>query len=133
MMRVGAAVLLALFLAGCANVEGPCPPGGKQMVVAELLYGRNVGGKLGVGEAAFRRYVDEELTPRFPDGLTVLEATGQWRDGDLVVKEPSKVVLVALADEPGIHAKLTDAREAYKRRFNQQSVGLLLRRACVSF
>ena len=47
------------------------------MRTAQLFFGQNIGGERGVSEADFRKFVDEELTPRFPSGLTVLEGGGQ--------------------------------------------------------
>ena len=70
----------------------------KPSEVAELMFGRNIGNRLGVSEAAWARFVAREMTPRFPDGLTVVDATGQWRDTDTgkVVREPSKRVEIVL-------------------------------------
>ena len=104
------------------------------MLTAELLFGRKIGDRLGVSEAAFRRFIDEEVTPRFPDGLTVLNASGQYRDADSrLIREPSKLLLIALKDEPEGRARLAAVAQAYKTRFQQQSVGTILRPACVSF
>lgn len=133
MRRVTVTLGLALALSACAGQVPHCPAGAERMQVAELLFGHNIGDKLGVSEADFRRFVDEELTPRFPDGLTIVNASGQWREGDRIVREPSKVVLIAIPDAPDVRAKLDAARDAYKRRFKQQAVGLILRSSCVSF
>lgn len=130
------APFLVALMAGCAGwPEADCPYGGRRTLVAEMLFGRNVGDRVGVSDVQFRRFVDEELTPRFPDGLTVVDATGQYRDAasDHIVREPSKVVLIALPEAPDARARLDAAAEAYKRRFRQQSVGVIVRQACVSF
>ena len=50
------------------------------MIEVELLFGRNIGGKLGVSEAQRRAFLAREVSPRFPDGLTVFDTAGQWRD-----------------------------------------------------
>lgn len=131
--RTSAVLASLIVLAGCASGVGSCPPGAKSMLVAEMLFGRNVGDKVGVSEAAFRRFVDEDLTPRFPDGLTVLDAQGQYGSSGGIVKEPSKVVVIALDDTPEAEKRLNDAAEAYKRRFRQESVGIVRKRSCVSF
>ncbi|WP_186416699.1 DUF3574 domain-containing protein [Bosea sp. CS1GBMeth4] len=136
MIRFGFALALASSLAGCAGLARPvCGPGQQAMLSAELLFGRKIGDRVGVGEYAFRRFVDEEVTPRFPDGLTVLDAGGQYRDRDrdLLIREPSKLVLIATPDEPASRDRLAAVIDAYKRRFSQQSVGLILKPACVSF
>ena len=55
-----------------------------------LMFGRNIGGELGVTE--WSDFVASEITPRFPAGLTVDDALGQWRDAATgkAIKEPSK-------------------------------------------
>lgn len=105
------------------------------MLSAELLFGRKIGDHVGVSEAAFRRFVDQEVTPRFPDGLTILDASGQYHDRrrDRLIREPSKLVLIATSDEIANREKLAGIVDAYKRSFDQQSVGLILKPACASF
>lgn len=133
---LAAIILAAIILAGCASLPPQtCRPGQEAMLTAELLFGRKIGERLGVSETAFRRFVDEEVTPRFPDGLTVLEASGQYRDtaSGALIREPSKLLLIALKDEQEGRARLAAVAQAYKTRFQQQSVGTILRPACVSF
>lgn len=136
MIRLGFALLIASALAGCAGLAPQaCIPGQQPMLSAELLFGRKVGDRIGVSEAAFRRFVDEDVTPRFPDGLTILDASGQYRDRErgMLIREPSKLVLITTPDEAGNRDKLVAIAEAYKRGFSQQSVGLILKPACASF
>jgi hypothetical protein len=129
-----ALLLLPLLLSGCATAPMLACHGTQQpRVTAELLFGRNIGERLGVTEAAWAGFLATEVTPRFPDGLTVFDAAGQWRDGDRVVREPSKVVLIALKDPAVEQPRIDAVVEAYKRRFRQQSVGVVMRPACVSF
>ncbi|CAN5374545.1 hypothetical protein BH10PLA1_BH10PLA1_03950 [soil metagenome] len=66
---------------------------------------------------------DEVITPRFPNGLTVLEGNGQWqmRDGSLA-KEKSRIVIVVHPGTTGQQRKLDEIREAYKKRFSQEAV-----------
>ncbi len=103
--------------------------------IAELLFGRDIGHSLGVSESAFARFVAREITPRFPDGLTISDATGQWRDrgSDAITREPAKRVEIVLPGAADDESKLDAIVAAYKRRFHQQSVAVILRPACVSF
>lgn len=128
-------LVLALGLAGCATAVAPaCPPGGRERLVAELLFGRNVGGRIGVTETAFRRFVDAEVTPRFPGGMTITDSRGQYRHADgRLVREPGKVVMIVLDDETRDLPRLAEVAAAYRRRFAQESVGIMTRRACVAF
>jgi hypothetical protein len=126
-----------LIVGGCATAPAAltCAAGQQVMLLAELLFGRNVGDRMGVSERSFAAFVDEEVTPRFPGGLTILDAKGQYRDmaRGAIVREPSKVIVIAVKDEEQTRQSLAAIAEAYKRRFDQQSVGMILRPACVSF
>ncbi|MDB5502081.1 MAG: hypothetical protein JWR89_1983 [Tardiphaga sp.] len=126
---------MAALLGGCASLPQPCGPPAQTMASAELIFGRHVGDRPGVSEAAFARFVATDITPRFPDGLTILDATGQWRDGarGILVREPSKVVLISFPDDAAKRAGLGEIAEAYKTKFQQQSVLISVRTACVSF
>jgi hypothetical protein len=104
-------------------------------MVAELVFGRNIGDSLGVSEADWNRFLAEEVTPRFPDGLTVMSANGQWRDTErgTIVQEPSKVLVLVLGNEVQDRTRVAEIANAYKQRFRQQGVLTMLRPACVSF
>ena len=129
----GLALLLAL--AGCAGpfVTPLCRGDQKSTVTAELLFGRKIGDRGVITDAQWSRFLADEITPRFPAGLTVTDASGQWRDGARIVREPSKVVMIVLADAEREQPLLDEIAAAYKRRFRQQSVGIVIRPACFSF
>jgi hypothetical protein len=130
-----------LVLASCAppqtaRVETEaCAAPAEERVIASMYFGRNIGGTLGVDEAEWAAFVDTEVTPRFPDGLTITEADGQWRDSETgaIVREPSKVLTLFLGDEAADREKLSEIAEAYKAQFDQQAVALVVERSCVSF
>ena len=65
----------------------------------------------------------------------MFNATGTWRDktSNKIMHEPTKIVLIVLPGNADDLARLNQVAEAYKRRFQQQSVGMILRPACVSF
>ncbi len=131
-----AALPRAALAAGAAAQAPPPACHGTQQIrqVAELLFGRDIGGRLGVSEAAWTRFLARELTPRFPDGLTVTNATGQWRNRrGTLVREPAKRVEIVLPGRTGDEARLDAVAAAYKRRFHQQSVVVIVRPACVAF
>ena len=77
------AVLLTLAPGGAADAQSlACSSPQKPQQVVDLLFGRKIGGRIGVTEAQWAKFVDREITPRFPDGLTVFNAYGQWRDAE---------------------------------------------------
>jgi Protein of unknown function (DUF3574) len=136
LLRAAAILVLALALAGAAGAQSvDCRAGQRATEMAELMFGRNVGNRLAVSETQWSRFVDREIISRFPDGLTVLNAAGEWRDraSSRIMREPSKVVHIVLPGTPEDIARLNEIVEAYKRRFKQQSVVVIVRPACVSF
>lgn len=130
------AILVAARTGGSAQTPSlSCPGAFKPENVVELLFGRDIGNRVGVSEADFSRFVAREITPRFPDGLTITDAIGQWRDRDTgkTVREPSKQVEIALPGNDDDATRIDAIVAAYKRNFRQQAVGVILRPACVSF
>jgi hypothetical protein len=135
-LRLVAGLVLVLALAGGADAQLlDCLGGQRPTQVAELMFGRNIGHRRGVSEAEWGRFVDREIISRFPNGLTVLNAGGQWRDEATkkIVREPSKLVQIVLPGQIEDIARLNEIVAAYKRRFKQQSVIMIVRPACVSF
>ena len=131
-------LVLALVVALADGADAQlvdCLGGQRPTQVAELMFGRNIGRRIGVSEGDFGRFVDREIMSRFPNGLTVFNAAGQWREQamDKIVREPSKVVQIVLPGQVDDIARLNEIVEAYKRRFKQQSVVMVVRPACVSF
>jgi hypothetical protein len=137
-----AAVIAAAALAACAttpprtaSVSPPhaCPTGQSRATTAELVFGRNIGESLGVSDEDWRRFIDQDVTPRFPDGFSVMDVQGQWRASNgKLIREPSKVLYLILDGGPDDGAKIAHIRDAYKQRFKQESVLLVTRVACVS-
>jgi hypothetical protein len=122
--------LIALTATGVAQPSLQCTGSQKPWIVAELLFGRG-----NVSDSNWDRFLAAEVTPRFPDGLTVYDARGQWRNPQTktISRERTKVVMIAMPPDAGNEAKLQEVIEAYKTRFKQQSVGLIIRPSCVSF
>ena len=122
-------------LSACTVLPQACVLPAESMVTAELLFGRKIGDRIGVSDAAFAAFLAREITPRFPDGLTVVDARGQWRDGERggIVREPSKLVLLTFRDDAAKRENLIAIADAYKRQFRQQSVLTSLRASCVTF
>ena len=130
------ALTVALALAGGVDAQVlDCLGGQRPGQVAELMFGRNIGRRLGVNKADWSRFVDREIISRFPSGLTMFNAAGEWRDGasNKIMREPSKVVQIVLPGQAEDTARLNEIIAAYKQRFKQQSVVMIVRPACVSF
>lgn len=134
-MKTVAAIAAVLALSACATEGGAaCTTGSQAGSTAELYFGRNIGDQPGVSEADWRAFLDEEVTPRFPGGLTVIDAAGQWRNqSGAIGREASKVLVIVLSGRSDERARLDAIREAYKRRFRQEAVMLVERAACIAF
>ena len=113
----------------------PCSAPLQPVQRVELMFGRNIRGHLRVGDAAWARFLAREITPRFPDGLTVLDAAGQWRNpaGRRIAREPSKLVIIVTADGALVDDRIAAIAAAYKQRFRQKSVGVVTSPACGAF
>jgi Protein of unknown function (DUF3574) len=122
------------MIAGIATVNAQpalqCTGAQKPWILADLLFGRTH-----VSETSWARFLATEVTPRFPDGFTVIDARGQWREpgGQKISRERSKVLTIAMPPAADNDDRLQKIIGAYKARFKQQSVGLIIRPACVSF
>ena len=106
------------------------------MVVAELFFGRDKDGRRTVSDAEWADFLSSVVTPSFPDGLTVFDGYGQWRNPatEVIGRSPRvKIVLIAVKAAPDLAPRLSAVIDAYKVRFHQQSVGVITRDACAAF
>jgi len=72
-----------------------------------------------------RGFLDNEITPRFPDGLTLLKGDGQFRgeDGTIVKEDSFVLILLYPVESFGESSMKIDAiRDLYKTQFQQESV-----------
>jgi hypothetical protein len=150
LVRPASPFLLAL-LASCAapapSTPGPPPtaepapyvcvlPSEQRMLVAEFFFGRDKAGRRVVSDAEWSDFLATVVTPNFPDGLTVFDGYGQWRNpaSGIIGRSPGvKIVLIAVKRGPDVPARLTAVIDGYKARFQQQSVGLITRDSCAAF
>ncbi len=128
-------VTAVTLLAGCAGPDraARCLPPATAVPVVELFLGRGLpeGGE--VDEAAWRSFLDAVVTPRFPDGLSVIDAAGQWRRNGAIERERSKLLVIVAVDARDLDGRLDAVIAAYKARFQQQAVLRIDRTACIAF
>jgi Protein of unknown function (DUF3574) len=89
---------------------------------SELYFGSGKPDGSSVTEKQFRQFVDSEVTPRFPDGLTLLTGYGQYKNSSGKIVKEQSFVLVILYQGKEANQKLESIRTAYKRAFKQESV-----------
>lgn len=139
--------MLLLFLGGCATASSTAPATAATTaalqgdaarpaeatgwVRSELYFG--VGEESGtperpqterIDEAQWRGFLDKEVTPRFPDGLTVFDAYGQWlfRGAPQPNRLATKVLVILHEDTPQRRADIEAIRLAWKQATGHQSV-----------
>lgn len=140
-------VLLAGLLAGCAaqpiaigsamHGDQAHPALARGWVDTRLYFGLGPADqpRQGVSEQAWRAFLDREVTPRFPDGLSVIDVHGQWQDARQSSPERlrSKLLVIDYPDTPANRAKVEEIRAAWKRRTGDQSVLRVTQPVEVSF
>jgi hypothetical protein len=105
------------------------------VLVHETLYfGRNRPDGATVSDAEWKSFLAQVVTPRFPHGLTVLNATGQWKgtSGE-VEEERSEVVTIFHPDDETGRRSVREIALEYKRRFRQEAVLRERAPTCASF
>lgn len=111
-----AALALLLAQAACAS---------RCWVRDTLYFGMSKPGGSGqtISQAEWQSFVDREITPRFPDGLTHWAAQGQWKGKEgKAIKEDSQVLEILHPGKKDLDAKISEIRDAYKKEFGQESV-----------
>ena len=105
------------------------------MLVAELFFGRNIKGRQALSDAEWAGFAVRTIAPNFPDGFTIFDGEGQWRNPltGQIIGGRTKILLVAAKPEPDFARRLSAVIDAYKAQFHQQSVGIITRDSCAAF
>ncbi|MFK4067838.1 DUF3574 domain-containing protein [Streptomyces sp. NPDC029674] len=110
---------------------------GKPYTETRLFFGteRPDGGPA-VTDKQFMAFIDKEVTPGFPDGLTIQDGRGQWRDSNGRIERERSYELILLY--PTTEARRRDTqieeiRSDYEKAFAQDSVARLDERTRVDF
>ena len=125
---------LMLMLAGCASVSEPTCGTGAKRSVNELLYFGTAKPRGTVTLDDWTQFLNSSVTPRFPQGLTVWQASGQWQGADgAIVREASFVLNLLHPDDEWSENAIQAITADYKSRFQQETVLRVKSYACVSF
>ena len=75
-----------------------------------------------VSELEWQQFLRDEVTPRFPQGLTVWEAPGHWQGQGGIGHETTKVLLLVHADTTAARGSVQTVIARYRKAFGQESV-----------
>lgn len=131
-----AASLILIALSGCAAGRESCLFATQQrMTVVELFFGRDIPGRPPLSDPEWSGFAASVLSKELPDGFTVTDGDGEWRDPatQTVTRERTKIVMVAVTGSPDIAVRISRVRDAYSRMYRQTSVGILSYDACGHF
>lgn len=93
------------------------------LIQDELYFGMSQPGGGMVSEAQWQKFLNSEITPRFPKGLTVMDAFGQFLErGGNLGREKTKVVILIYHNSPEKQTAIQDIIKIYKSQFQQESV-----------
>lgn len=137
MKRTLLAALLALLALGAwalgactppavqtAAPASPCAPPLRPAVEVDLYFGE-------VSPAEWQAFLDEEVTPRFPEGLSVIDIYGQYRNRQGVIgRERSKLLVIVVFDAPTHAPRVQAIVDSYRQRYKQESVLRVERPVC---
>lgn len=107
----------------CANFKAT------PSIQISLLFGTEI------SEGEWKKFVDTEIVPYFPEGLSIFSVDGRWQDRitKRVQKVPSRLVWISTVLNKDIYKKIEHIRSVYRIKFKQQSVGLIIDQGCNSF
>ncbi len=113
-MRAAVATLV-LFLTACATVA----PAIEEAVLADRLFcGLSIPGGGEVSQSDLDAFIQEVVTPRFPQGFTVWRAKGQWNGGN----EQTAILEFVHPYDARLDTKIHEIAEEYRKRFHQEAV-----------
>jgi hypothetical protein len=120
---VGMIIVAGVMLSTCGAAIAATPTKGSSSwetdTCTELFFGGTRADGSAITSAEFERFLDTDVTPAFPDGLTWLPVHGQWMGG-----KQDSYLLILLYPESNRQAdrNIEKIRMDYKRQFGQQSV-----------
>lgn len=86
-----------------------------------------------ISELDWQLFLRDDVTARFPEGLTVWEASGQWRRADGQIEhEGSKVLLLVHPDTAAARSSVQAVITRYRQKFDQESVLWETAQVCVA-
>jgi hypothetical protein len=118
MRRAGSGFLVLLTLS-CANLALY-----ERQAQDTLYFGtQRPDGSAPVTDAEWQLFLADEITSRFPSGLTTWEASGQWKDSHGAIEhERTHIVQLIHSANAEDEGRIAAIIAAYKKQFAQEAV-----------
>ncbi len=133
-LYVAAFLALAITIVGCTSVHVPSCLPGEQRAISDVLYFGTAKPHGVVTPEEWAEFLRSTATPRFPRGLTVWQASGQWQSaGGAVAREDAHVLNLVHPDNDPTEKAIREIVAEYKSQFQQDAVLRVKAHTCVSF
>jgi hypothetical protein len=120
--------------AGCSMLAAPRCAQPLQLSVNEMLYFGTATPDGVVSAKQWADFLNEAVTPRFPQGFSSWQASGRWQSADgQLIRERSYVVAIDHRDELRSDAAVREIIALYKKQFQQEAVLRVRSLACTMF
>lgn len=134
--RLAILSIAALLVTGCVSIDLDRKTGcsGETWLESTLYLGRTLN-RAPISDEAWQRFVESDVTPRFPDGFTFLNGRGAWKNAKVgkTMYENSTLLIILHPDTELELQKITDVAKAYRTTFNQEAVLNSHKKVCVDF
>jgi hypothetical protein len=134
LVRFAFIVILLETLSACASTYVISCRDGDQPAIHDSLYFGTAKPDGVVTAEEWAAFLEGTVTPRFPRGLTLSRASGQWRgpDGE-IVREDAHVLQIVHFNDAESETAVRELITTYKRQFQQESVLRIRAHTCASF
>lgn len=119
---------IQFYIPSISTNHFPVPNKKETLTVKTLTFGMNIGSIGIVTKEYWEEFKATEITPRFP-GYTEREVKGYWEGQP----ENSIELVIACPDNADNERKLEEIREAYCKRFQQDSVAKTISKDTMEF
>ncbi|WP_428939461.1 DUF3574 domain-containing protein [Fontivita pretiosa] len=110
------------LLVVCVCLVGGCVAAGPRWTRTELYFGMSIAGGGAVSQAQWEQFVNEQITPRFPEGFTIVPAEGRYLQDGRTISEPSRLVILYYPPSRSADARINAIARQYAQQFSQDSV-----------
>lgn len=117
-------LILISTIVGCQSSTKPESNGAMHWQRTEMYFGQTRRDGSEITDRDWKEFLNEEIVPKFPSGLTVFDGDGRWRDTNGLIHTEGSRVLVVLypMDDSEADGKLDAIAQKYCADFDQEAV-----------